>query len=142
MADNKTVVAKNVELHWASLADPKTTEYGTNYELQIQFTEQETADTLKEAGVKILPFEGGFKGYLKRKPVNAKGEETRVNVVDKDGEPMSKDAIRSIGNGSIGNVRIFSYEYKVGPRSGRAAAMTDVRVIEMKTYEAAIQDDF
>ena len=63
---------------------------------------------------------------------------TPVRVVDKDKNPI-KDLI---GNGSKGNVILYSYNWEVSGRSGIKTVLIAVQVTELIKYVPEVSIDF
>jgi len=61
---------------------------------------------------------------------------TPPTVVDASKTPMSEP----IGNGSKGNMKVFSYEYKVGGREGTTSMLTAIQVTDLVPYKASSQE--
>ena len=137
---SKTAIIRDVELYWANLYKPHDP-FGTMiFDVQIRTTDEDKVKTLEELGVKLKKHDDGYYfGNVKRKTVNAKGEPMDPpKVVD-----SSKAALTDpIGNGSTGNIKLFSYEYKVGGRKGRAAMLSAVQVVDLVPYETKGDVDF
>ena len=137
---SQTAIIRDLELYWANLYKPHAP-FGTEiFDVQIRTTDEDKVKVLKDLGVNLKKHDDGYYfGNVKRKTVNAKGEPMEgPKVVD-----ASKAALSDpIGNGSTGNIKLFSYEYKAGGRSGRAAMLTAVQVVDLVPYEAKGDVDF
>ena len=52
------------------------------------------------------------------------------SVLDASKAPLKEP----IGNGSKGNIKVFSYEYKVGGRAGTAAMLSALQITDLVPY--------
>ena len=137
---SQTAIIRDLELYWANLYKPHAP-FGTEiFDVQIRTTDEDKVKVLKDLGVNLKKHDDGYYfGNVKRKTVNAKGDPMDPpKVVDSSKAALSDP----IGNGSTGNIKLFSYEYKVGGRSGRAAMLTAVQVVDLVPYEAKGDVDF
>lgn len=130
-----------VELNWARLDTP-VNPFGTEqYELQIATTDKAKAEELKANHLNVKEKDGKFVVSLKRKAKKADGSDNgKVRVVGADLSPLEN--VRSLGNGSIGNVIVFQYPYSAMGRSGIASSLTAVQVTEFVEYKADSSADF
>ena len=112
------MIIKNCELYFAKL-DParpnaKFNKKNPTWELQIRTSDQETRKQWTQMGLNVKPVvpdegEPFFRVNLRKKSIKEDGEKaSSVDVVDAQLNPV--DA-KSIGNGSVGNVKVFQYEY-------------------------------
>lgn len=145
-------ILNNVEL-WFVRCDParpndKFDKENPTWEVQIRTSSKETKREWQEAnlGVKaIVPDEGApyFKVQLKKGcKKKDKTPSEPIKVVDGDLNPLDPNVI---GNGSIGNVRIWQYEYpKEGGGKGIATLLMGIQVTTLKKFErkARTDDDF
>ena len=132
-----------VELNWARLDTP-VNPFGTEqYELQIATTDKAKAEELKANHLNIKEKDGKFVVSLKRKAKKADGSDNgKVRVVDSSLNPMESQVVRSLGNGSVGNVIVFQYPYSAMGRSGIASSLTAVQVTEFVEYKSTGGVDF
>lgn len=138
----RNVIINNVELNWAKLARPITNQFGaTQYELQIATKDKAHADKISaDTGLSFKEKDGKFVMNLKRKAKDSKGADmTPVRVVDASKQPLDGG---SIGNGSIGNVIVWQYEYDFGGRKGVGSSLTAVQVTSLVKYERTSDVDF
>ena len=136
------MIIKNCELYFAKL-DParpsaKYNKKNPTWELQIRTTDREIKQEWLNMGLNVKPVvpdvgEPYFRVNLRKKSIKEDGEKASpVNVVNAQLEPIDE---RSIGNGSIGNVRIFQYEYpKDTGGKGIASVLMGVQVIKHLVY--------
>ena len=130
-----------VELNWARLDTP-VNPFGTEqYELQIATTDKAKADELRANHMNVKEKDGKFVVSLKRKAKKADGSDNgKVRVVDASLNPMEN--VRSLGNGSVGNVIVFQYPYSAMGREGIANSLTAVQVTDFVEYKADAAVDF
>ena len=138
----RNVVINNVELNWAKLSKPFTNQFGaTQYELQIATKDASKKDEIEAStGLKMKEKDGKFTLNLKRKAKDSKGQDMApVRVVD-----SAKAALDggSIGNGSIGNVIVWQFEYEFAGRKGVGSSLTAVQVTDLVKYESKPSVDF
>jgi len=132
--EKRTVIVKDVELHWAKLDSPvdpfKTGE--KVWEVQIRTSDEETAKSWAK--------DFFWKANIKRKELNRKGETNTAPVVlNRKNEPMSAS---NIGNGSIGDLKLFQYPYNVAGRKGVSSMLSAVRIKDLKEYTPSSEVDF
>ena len=140
-------ILKNVELWFAKL-DPKKPnamfdkEYPT-WEVQIRTRDRAQASSWKELKISVKPDEDDdgvfYKATLKKKSKKRNGEaQNPVTLVGGDLSPVDPN---KLGNGSVGNVRIYQYEYNVAGRTGIASMLMAVQVTKLKEYEPKPRED-
>ena len=140
---NENVRLDNVELSWPKLVTPFKNQFGgENYELQI-IADADRKGEFEAAGLKVKDTEDGrIMANLKRKAQKANGEMNEApRVVNAAREAMSADDIRSIGNGSKGNVIIYKFDYTFGGNSGVSHSLTAVQVTELLKFEGSVDFD-
>ena len=130
-----------VELNWARLDTP-VNPFGTpQWELQIATTDANVAAEMKANHLNVKERDGKFVVALKRKATKADGSAMDpVRVVDSALNAM--DNVRSIGNGSTGNVIVWQYPYEAPGRSGVASSLTAVQVTELVEYTGGSSVEF
>lgn len=123
----------DVEFNYPRLDKP-TNPFGTEqYELQIATTDSAKAQYLKDNKLNVKEKDGVFTVSLKRKARKANGEDNgKVRVVTATKQEF--EDVRTIGNGSRGNVILYQYEYDTAGRKGVAASLTAVQVVEHIPY--------
>jgi len=144
------MILNNVELHWAKL-DPKypnkTFNKDGKWEVQIRTRNKAQAKEWKEANLKVTPVEDEDGVYYKAmlgKSVKKKDGENNapVKVVNGSLEDINPT---HIGNGSIGNVRLFQYEYTSGEgkarKTGIASMLMAIQVTTLNEYIPKPRDD-
>lgn len=143
----KTIVIRDAELYWARLDKPVDA-FNTGklaYEIVAQTSDEAKANEWKGMNLNVKKVEKDgksfFKVALKRQSVNKAGKENpkpKLIIEDASGE---FDGVTEIGNGSIGHIRCFQYDYNVGGRSGVATQFNAVKVTKLVKYEGGSTDD-
>ncbi len=143
------MIIKNCELYFAKL-DPtrpnaKFNKKNPTWELQIRTSDQETRKQWTQMGLNVKPVvpdegEPFFRVNLRKKSTKEDGEKASpVDVVDAQLNPV--DA-KSIGNGSVGNVKVFQYEYtREGGGKGIASVLMGVQLLKHIVYVPKPRDD-
>ena len=141
MDQPKNVLINDVELNWARLDTP-VSPFGTSqWELQIATSDKKKVKELKDLGLNVKEKDGKSIVSLKRKAVRADGTPMEpVRVVDINRNPIMNR--RSIGNGSKGNVILWSYPYDVMGRKGVGFSLTAVQVTDLVEYTPDTAVDF
>lgn len=134
-------VLKNVELHWPKL-DPKNpvSPFGQPiWELQIRTRDKSIGKGWKDIGcnVKTADDDEGIYYFvnLKRKAIYEKTGQPAQPVTVVDGNVMPLDPT-SIGNGSVGNVQLFTKPYEFGGKSGIKIELKAVQVTKLVEFKA------
>lgn len=142
-------LVKNVELWFAKL-DPskpskKFNKTNPTWELQIRTKSKDVKKEWEALGLKVkavIPDEGEpfYRVNLRKKSIKGDGEPSSApSVVGGKLEPINPN---SIGNGSIGNVRIYQYEYNDAAKGkSLASVLMGVQITKHIVYEAAPRDD-
>ncbi len=142
MEKPRNYLISDVTLNWARLDKPQNP-FGTEqYELQIATTDAAKAEELKANHLNVKEKEAGtFTVSLKRKAKRADGSDNgKVQVVGTKASDVID--VRTIGNGSQGNVIVWQYPYEAMGRSGIATSLTKVQVVDLKVYDGAGDVDF
>jgi hypothetical protein len=146
------MILKNVELHWVKL-DPKrpntTFDKDGKWEVQIRTTDKSQAKEWKDANLKVdvVDSDDGvyYKAMLRKSSKKKDGESNApVKVVNGSLEDIDPN---HVGNGSVGNVRLFQYEYETGvgkaKKKGIASMLMAVQVTTLNEYiPKPREDDF
>lgn len=142
-AKGRNYLIAGVELNWARLAEP-VSPFGTaQYELQIATTDAAKAEELKANHLTVKEKDGKFTVSLKRKATKADGSPMGApRVVDAAKAAMSVEAIKTIGNESMGNVIVRQYPYDTAGRKGIATMLEAVQVTDLKEFVATGGVDF
>lgn len=136
MSESKTNVIKDVEFNWANVFTPKSPFGALQWDIQVVTYDAAKAEELKAAGINLKKDGNKFFGNVKRKTVSAKGT------------PLSKPIVKgleegqSIGNGSKGNLKVFTYDYNVSGRKGTSAMLVGVNITELVEYNSSNNEDF
>ena len=140
-------ILKNVELFFAKLDQSKpNARFDANnptWEVQIRTRDKKQAKEWKDLNVNVKTDDDDngvfYKATLKKKTKKANGEpQNPVNLVGGDLSPIDPN---TLGNGSIGNVRIYQYNYEVGGRKGIASMLMAVQVTTLKEYTPKPRED-
>ena len=142
-------IIRDCELHFAKL-DPKRPNNKFNktnptWEVQIRTTDKAVKKLWEELELPVkavVPDEGApyFRVNLRKKSIKEDGEAASpIKVVNGKLEDMDPT---SIGNGSIGNVRIFQYEYpKKDGGNGSASVLMGIQVTKHIVYTPKPRND-
>ena len=132
---SKTVVIKDVEFNWANVINPKSP-FGTlQWDIQVVTYDAAKAEEMKAAGINLKKDGNKFYGNVKRKTVSAKGQPMSAPIV------KGVEEGQSIGNGSKGNLKVFSYDYNVGGRSGTSAMLVGINVTDLVEYSGGSSNE-
>ena len=134
-------VLKDVELHWCKL-DPKApvSPFGTPvWEAQVRTRDKKQSAEWKKEGVNVKTGDDDNGVYyyanLKRKAIYEKTGDSAQPVVVVDGKLMPIDAT-SVGNGSVGNVQLFTKPYEFAGRKGIKVELKAIQVTKLVEYKA------
>ena len=139
---NENVLINDVEFSYPKLVTPFKNQFGgENYELQIIVDADRAEEIAKQISKQGKPQEDGRVAFnLKRKSTRANGEANGApRVVDGSKAPLDGS---KIGNGSKGNVIVYTYDYEFGGQTGRSHSITAVQVTDLVVYERADDVDF
>ena len=124
----------NVTLNWVRLDKPQNP-FGTEqYEAQIETRDPAKAAELTANHMNVKEKETGvFTVSLKRKAKRADGSDNgKVEVVGTKASEVID--VRTIGNGSQGNVIVWQYPYDAAGRQGIATSLTKIQITDLKIY--------
>jgi len=142
-------ILNNVELHHAYL-DPKRPnnrfdKVKPTWEVQVRTTDKAVKKIWEELGIPvkaIVPDEGEtfFRANLRKKSVKADGTAGEApELVDGKGNPVDP---KTVGNGSIGNVRIFQYQgTKPDGSATTVSVLMGVQLVKHIVYKPKARDD-
>lgn len=141
MENPRNYLIQDVELNYPRLDQP-VNPFGTEqYELQIATTDKAKAQELKDNHLNVKEKDGVYTVSLKRKARKQNGEDNgKVRVVNSNKEAF--EDVRSIGNGSRGNVILFQYPYDTMGRKGVASSLTAVQITDHVVYTPQGSVDF
>ncbi len=137
---NNTIILSNVELYFAKL-DPATPNSrfdkdNPTWEVQIRTKDKAVAKEWKDNNLRVTPDENDegvfYRANLKKKSKKRDGSDMApVNVVAGDLSPVNPS---TIGNGSIANLSVFQYDYKVSGKEGIASMLMGVQITTLNEY--------
>ena len=142
-------IVKDCEL-WFCKLDPKRpnnkfSKQNPTWEVQIRTTDKAVKKTWEELQLPVkavVPDEGApyFRVNLRKKSIKEDGEAASpIRVVNGKLEDIDGN---TIGNGSIGNVRLFQYEYpKKDGGKGVASVLMGVQVTKHLVYKPKPRND-
>jgi hypothetical protein len=137
-----SIIARNCTLFFPKL-DPKRPnnkydKLNPTWEIQIRTEDRTQRKEWIDMGLRVkdvVPEEGNpyFRVNLRKKSIKADGTKSSpVDVVDGSLGPINPN---SLGNGSVGNVRIFQYEYpKKEGGTGIANVLMGIQVTKHLVY--------
>lgn len=131
---SRNYMIKNVELNWAKLNKP-VNPFGTEqWELQVATKDKKVAKELSQNYLNVKEKDGVYTVSLKRKAMKSDGTaNTPPRVVDGNRQELNMEDVM-IGNGSVGNVIIYQYNYDVAGRKGVGCSLSAIQVVELKQY--------
>jgi hypothetical protein len=137
-----SIIIRNADLFWAKL-DPKAPVNPFNaptphWEIQIRTRSKDEAKTWKDHKLNVTPKEDEegifYQVNLKAKAKLRNGDDRRPPQVV-DGQLMPLDGT-TIGNGSIGNVQLDSYEYTMSGNTGIGFSIKAIQVTKLVEYKS------
>lgn len=140
-------ILKDCELYFAKLNPAKPNamfdKENPTWEVQIRTRDKAKAKEWKEMSISVKPDEDDagmfYKATLKKRSKKRDGtDQNPVTLVGGDLTPIDPD---KLGNGSIGNVRVYQYDYNVAGRTGKANMLMAVQVTTYKEYEPKPRED-
>ena len=140
---SENILINNVTLDYARLATPYKNQWGgENYELRISTRDAAKAQEMRDHGLNVKEPEAGlFAVNLKRKATKSNGEANApVRVVDSQRNAMEN--LGAIGNGSVGNVIVYKYDYDMAGNKGTGFSLTALQITDLVIYEAGQTVDF
>jgi len=135
---NSTTIIRNVTLNFAKVYKSEVNPFGKDqFDVQLEFGKDRVAEMATYGKVRPLP-NGNFAINLSRPAKNGKGQKNKIRVVDSEKNDMTD----GIGNGSIGNVMAYSYDWNVAGKSGRKTILIAIQVMDLKEYNPEATVDF
>ena len=140
-------ILKNCELFFAKLNPTKPNDRfdkeNPTWEVQIRTRDKAQAKEWKDLSISVKPDEDDagifYKASLKKRSKKRSGEDQNpVSLVGGDLSPIDPD---KLGNGSVGNVRIYQYDYNIGGREGIASMLMAIQVTTYKEYAPKPRED-
>lgn len=127
-------IIKNVEIHWARLGEkPLANNFGeVVWEMQMRVRDKQQAIALRDDNFNVKQGEDDNGTYysvnLKRRGTKKDGSPNEpVKVVDGQVQPMDGSVI---GNGSVGNVKVWQYQNSFGSTSSVLMAVQVTKLLE------------
>jgi len=139
---NQVIVVRDVTFNYPKLV-VKHSPFGTlQWDVQVVASNEASKNALESAGVKMKSGENKtWYANIKRKAINAKGEDnTPPKVINSEKEELSDDKIKGMGNGTTGHIKLFSYDWDVGGKTGTSAMLVAIQVTDYIAYEGAGED--
>jgi len=135
---NKTTIIRNVTLNYAKVYKSEVNPYGKDiFDLQLEFGKDRVEEMSEFGKVRNLP-NGNFAINVSRPSKNSKGQKNKIRVVNSE----KNDITDGIGNGSTGNVMVYSYDWSVAGKSGRKTILIGLQVMDLKPYNPEETIDF
>ena len=137
---NSTIVIRDAELFWAKLdspVNPFNAEY-PHWEIQIRTRDKDQSKEWKNHGLHVTLKEDDdgtfYQVNLKRKAFTKDGKERPpVQVVDMQLMPVDRSIV---GNGSVGNVQLDTYEYTMNGKTGTGFSIKAIQIKRLVEYKA------
>ena len=141
--ENKTSIIRNVTFMWPKLTNAHSP-FGTlQWDIMVVTDNQGTKEQLELLGVKMKDGKDGWYANIKRKAQRKDGsDQSPPLVLDANKAQLTDDQINKMGNGSKGHIKLFSYNWDVGGRSGTSAMLVAIQVTEYLEYEGSLEVDF
>ena len=139
---NENFLINDVEIMFPRLTTPVADPFGNvQYEMAIIVDADRAEEISAATGKKSKPQEDGRVMFnFKRKAKRANGEDNGApRVVDATKQPLDGT---KIGNGSRGNVIVYTFDYEYAGSSGRGHSLTAVQVTDLKVYTGGDTVDF
>lgn len=137
----KHAILMGVKLMWAHLAKPNQKNDNPKYEVELNNLTAEHLKQLKGLALPYTPNDGSKKYDSEGNSKAEKGfycspkSNRPVPVFDSIPKPMHISHIEKIGNGSIANVKVHTYEYTVNG-GGVALGLDEVQITEYVEYDS------
>lgn len=137
------MILKNVELKWVKL-DPSNPDGGFDkttpqWNLQAITRDKSQAEEWKAAGLKPKPDSDDvgliFRLSPKKLVAGKNGDNKPVPVVGPDLMPL--EDVAAIGNGSVGNVKIRTFDYDFNGNKGVGMRLDAVQITKLVEYKSA-----
>ncbi len=133
---NQVIVVRDVTFNWPKLVE-KHSPFGTlQWDVQVVTDNAATKAQLESAGVKMKSGEdGSYYANIKRKANKANGEpQDPPKVIDVDKEEMAPSKVKSMGNGSKGHIKLFSYDWEMAGKAGVSAMLVAMQITDYVSY--------
>ena len=136
VAAGTQTVLSGVSLNWVKVAKAVPGYNGgtMQFEVQIETTDKAQAEAWKTVMKNLNVTDEGAKFTLKRPAFRG-----RPNVVDAQGALLTEDERSSIGNGSVGDVKI---SHNIHPKTGTEyVTLEAIKITEMVTFVPEARDE-
>ena len=134
----QTSIIRDVKLNYAKVYQAEMNPFGKEqFDIQIEFSKDRIDEMTAYGKVRQLP-SGDFALNINRPAVNNKGQNNSIRVVNNEKAPITD----AIGNGSTGNLIVYSYDWSTGGRSGRKTILIAVQVTDLVAYNPEASVDF
>jgi hypothetical protein len=136
----KRVELLGVKLMWASLAAPNQRNDNPKFEVELQSLSKDNIALLKQLDPPFVPNDGKKRTDRKGESLEHKGfyctprSNRPVPVYDSVPKKMQIEEVKTIGNESIGNVTVHSFNYSVSGNKGVALGLDSVQICKMKVF--------
>jgi len=135
---NSTNIIRNVTLNYAKVYKSEVNPFGKDqFDIQLEFGKERAAEMAEYGKIRPLP-NGNLAINISRPAKNNKGQKAKIGVVDAEKNEMTA----GIGNGSKGNVMVYSYDWNVAGKSGRKTILLKVQVTDLVEYNPEAAMDF
>jgi len=143
------MIINNAEL-WFIRLDPtkpnnKFNKENPTWEVQVRTASKEVKKEWEKNGLQlraVVPDDGDiyFRTNLRKSQFKADGTKAEpVSVVDGDLQPLDPNII---GDGSVGNIRVYQYTYEINKIPTVANILMAVQITKLKKKEPYIREDF
>ena len=135
---NTTTILRDLTLNYAKVYKSEVNPFGKDqFDIQLEFGKERVEEMSAFGKVRPLP-NGNFALNVARPAKNNKGQKNKIRVVDSEKNDMTD----GIGNGSVGNVMVYSYDWNVAGKSGRKTILIAVQVTNLVEYNPDTAVDF
>jgi len=139
-------ILKGCEIYFLKAVKPsaKYNKANPTWEVQIRTEDKVKKKEWEEMGLRVkavVPDEGNpyFRVNIKKKSLKKDGSASNPpDVIDRWLQPMNP---KIIGNGSIGNVKIFIYDYEMDGEKLKGATLMGVQITKLVKYTPKASDD-
>ena len=135
---NSTTIIRDVTLNFAKVYKSEVNPFGKDqFDIQLEFGKERAAEMSEYGKIRALP-NGNMALNVSRPAKNNKGQKAKIRVVDSEKNDMTD----GIGNGSKGNVMVYSYDWTVAGKTGRKTILIAVQVTDLVEYNPEATMDF
>ena len=135
---NSTTIIRDVTLNYAKVYKSEVNPFGKDqFDIQIEFDKSRSDEMSQFGKIRALP-NGNMALNVSRPAKNGKGQKAKIRVIDGEKNDMTD----GIGNGSKGNVMVYSYDWNVAGKSGRKTILIAVQVTDLVEYNPDASVDF